>query len=225
MTSPERRVPGVATEGSRRRSWGTVTLAAMLVVASGLAVAAWGLHAGDKESVLTVRVAVAKGHVIERGDLASTAVAGVEGAVPVTRLDSVVGQTAAVDLVGGQVLTAAMFTSSPVPGEGQAVVGLSLDPTRVPATGLDSGDLVNVIAVPLAGDGAGSADDASLDSPYVLTSGAHVYSADGDPSTGSQLLVTLIVNADDAARLAAYSTQNRVALIETPATSSESDVQ
>src|SRR5438094_451654 len=115
LTSPERRVPGVA-EGARRRSWGTVTLAAMLVVASGL-------------------------------------------------------------------------------------------------------------AVPAAGDGAGSADEASLDSPPVLTSGANVYSAGGDPSTGSQLLVTLIVNADDAARLAAYSTQNRVALIEIPATPSESDVQ
>ena len=194
----------------------------MLVVASGLAVAAWGLHAGQKESVLAVRSAIPKGHVIERADLVSTSVSGVDGAVPVAQINSVVGHTAAVDLVDGQVLTQSMLTATSVPGEGQALVGLSLDATRVPATGLEPADLVDVIAVPSAADGAASADDASLESPSLLSHGAQVYAVEKDASTGGQVLVTLVVAADDAARLAAYSTQNRVAVIETSPTAAGS---
>ena len=44
--------------------------------------------------------------MIERGDLVSTSVSGVAEAIPVGDIDTVVGQTAAVDLVAGQILTA-----------------------------------------------------------------------------------------------------------------------
>ena len=45
----------------RNRSWGLVTLAALLVVGLGLAVAAWGLHVGQKESVLAIGAAGGQG--------------------------------------------------------------------------------------------------------------------------------------------------------------------
>ena len=54
-----------------------MTLAALLVVGLGLAVAAWGLRAGEKDSVLAVRTPIAKGHQIDRADLVSTSVAAV----------------------------------------------------------------------------------------------------------------------------------------------------
>ena len=117
----------------RNRSWGLVTLAALLVLGLGLAVAAWGIQVGEKTSVLAVGQPVAKGQVIARGDLVSTSVAGVSGAIGVDRVDVVVGKTAAVDLVAGQVLTPEMATDDPVPGPGRSVVGLALDPTRVPS--------------------------------------------------------------------------------------------
>jgi len=199
--------------GTRNRSWGLVTLAALLVLGTGLGVAAWGLHAGQKESVLAVSKPIAKGHVIERDDLVSTSVSGVNGSIPVAQIDTVVGKSAMVALVDGQILTGPMLTSSPVPAVGESTIGLALDPTRVPGTGLDPGDVVDVIATPAAD--AAQADPAALDAPEVLAKGAEVYSVGGESTAGGQVLVTLVVDASDAARIAAYSTQNRVALVET----------
>lgn len=202
----------------RTRSWGLVVLAALLVLGSGLAVAAWGLHAGQKTSVLVLTAPVAKGQTIEREDLASRAVAGVSDAIAVENAETVVGQTAAVDLVQGQILTTTLVTANPVPGPGEAMIGLALDPSRVPGAGLAAGDQVDVIAVP-AGSGDGSKDaDTALDTPVVLTASAQVFEVGGESAAGGQLLVTLLVDEGDASKVAAYSTQNRVAVVETAAT-------
>lgn len=196
---------------------GLVILAALLVIGCGLGVAAWGISAGDKASVLAVGAPIAKGHVLDREDLVSISVSGVDGAIRVEDVDQVVGRAAAVDLVEGQVLTESMVTDSPVPADGKAVIGLALDPTRVPGAGLEPGDQVDVIAVP-AGEGGqtgGKDADAELDAPEVLASGAEVYEVSGEAVVGSQVLLTVIVDATDATRVAAYSTQNRVAVVET----------
>lgn len=198
--------------GPKNRSLGLVTLAALLVLGTGLAGAAAIIHAGQKETVLAIGEPIAKGHVIGRDDLVTTSVAGVEGAIPVGDIDSVVGKTAAVDLVDGQILTPQMFAASPVPAADQATVGLALDPTRVPGAGLDPGDVVDVIAVPAADS---QVDPAMLDTPEVLASGAEVYSVEGSATAGGQVLVTLVVDAADGSRISAYSTQNRVSLVET----------
>lgn len=180
------------------------------MVGSGLAVAVWGLNAGQKESVLGVRDTVAKGQVIERDDLVSKSVAGLDDAIPVTDVATVVGQTASVDLVPGQVLSFAMLTSDPLPAAGQATVGLSLEPSRVPGAGLVAGDTVDVIAVPPNGQGK----DVDLDSPMTLARDAQVYAVGGESTAGGLVLVTLVVPAQDAAQISAYSTQNRVAVVE-----------
>jgi len=213
------RRPATGLQAPRTRSWGLVVLAALLVIGTGLAVAAWGLRVGDKESVLAVGHPIAKGQVIGREDLVSTSVAGIDAAIPVADLDSVVGKTASVDLVQGQVLTSAMFTSSPVPAAGESLIGLALDPTRVPGAGLDPGDVVDVVLVP-GGDDA-QVDPPALDTPEVLAAAAEVYDVGGTATAGGQVLVTLVVDAKDAARIAAYSTQNRIAVVETAPTGAE----
>ena len=204
-----------ATTGQRprNRSWGLVTLAALLVVGFGLAVAAYGLSVGDKSSVLAVRDAVAKGQVIERDDLISVPVSGVDGAVPVAQVSTVVGKTAAVDMVAKQIITGDMVTSDPVPGPGYAVVGLALDPSRVPGAGLTAGDVVDVIAVPAADKASG---DKSVQ-PETIASGAQVLSVGGEATQGGQVLVTVVVKEIEGPMVAAASTQNRIAVIETPA--------
>ncbi len=210
------RRPATGPQRPRTRSWGLVTLAALLVVGLGLGVAAWGLQVGDKSSVLAIGQPVAKGQVVERGDLVSKSVAGVSDAIPVADIDTVVGQTAAVDLVTGQILTPAMVAAAPVPAAGQSVVGLALDPTRVPSAGLEPGDQVDVIAVP-AGDGAqGNATE--TEAPEVLAEAAEVYAVGGESAAGGQLLLTVLVDSKEAARIAAYSTLNRVAVVETSPT-------
>lgn len=213
LLSGDRRVDGGSRGGQRQRSWGLVTVAALSVLGTGLAVAAWGLHAGQKESVLAIGGPVAEGQVIARNDLVSTSVSGVSGAIPVSEINTVMNQTAIVDMVEGQILTAEMFAASAVPAAGQATVGLALDPARVPGAGLGPGDVVDVIAVP-GGDSA-QQDPEGLDTPEALAEGASVYSVEGAATAGGQVLVTLVVDASDAARISAYSTQNRVAVVET----------
>jgi hypothetical protein len=207
------RRPATGPLKPRNRSWGLVTLSALLVLGLGLGVAAWGLQVGDKASVLAIGEPVAKGQVVERGDLVSTSVSGVGGAIPVEEMDRVVGKTAAVDLVAGQILTPAMVAADPVPGPGRSVVGLALDPTRVPSAGLAPGDQVDVIAVPAGEDG--QTNSAAAEAPGVLAQAAQVYAVGGEATGGGQLLLTVVVDAREAAEIAAASTQNRVAVVET----------
>ena len=94
------RAPGAR---GRPRSPGLLSLAALLVLGFALATAYLVTRAGDKVSVLSVGTPITKGHVIERQDLVSLSVAGISGAVPVERANDIVGKTATVDLVRGQV--------------------------------------------------------------------------------------------------------------------------
>ncbi|MDT9594878.1 SAF domain-containing protein [Nocardioides zeae] len=199
-------------------------LSIILVVGFGLLGGYLVSTAGDRVAVVTVSGNLAEGERIEAGDLAEASVSGVAGAISFDEVDDLVGQIAAVDLVDGQVLTAAMLTSDPLPGAGQAVVGLALDTARAPAAGLRPGDLVTVIAVAPV-DAAATPED--LDAPTVLAESAQVASIggstsldgsdapDGGVSAGGQVVLTLLVDESDAARLAAYSTANQVALVQT----------
>jgi len=199
----------------RPRSRSLLVLAALLVLGFALATAYMVTRAGDKVSVLSVGTPISKGHVIERADLVSVAVSGVDGAVPVEATDDVVGKTAAVDLVKGQVLTEEMVTSTPTPATGQSTVGLALDPTRVPSSGLDTGDIVDVIAVPNSDTGGGGR--ATLANPTVLARAATVYAVQGLATDGGKVLLTVVVDTRDAGSVAAYSTSNRVAVVEVAA--------
>lgn len=199
----------------RPRSRSLLVLAALLVLGFALATAYLVTRAGDKVSVLSVGTSISKGHVIERGDLVSVAVSGIAGAVPVAATDEIVGKTATVDLVKGQVLTEEMVTTTPTPATGQSTVGLALDPTRVPSSGLDTGDIVDVIAVPNSETGGGGR--ATLARPTVLARAATVYAVQGLATDGGKVLLTVVVDTREAGPVAAYSTSNRVAVVEVAA--------
>ena len=197
---------------TRSKRTGLVVAAALMVIVFGLGFALLLSQAGEKTSVLTIREPVSKGQVVERENLVSKQLAGASGAIETADAGTVVGKVAAVDLVAGQILNRAMVTAEPVPGKGKATVGLSLDPSRVPSAGLKPGSVVNVVAVP-DGESGGPAD--VLNTPPLLAEAAEVYSVDGAAKEGGGLLVTLVVDAGESARLAAYSTSNRVAVVET----------
>jgi hypothetical protein len=201
---------------SRTRSKSLIVLASLLVLGFGLATAYLVTSAGDKASVLVMGTEISKGHMVQRDDLVSQSVSGVSNAIPVDQVDDVVGRTATVDLIEGQILTEAMTTTASVPGAGQAMVGLSLDPTRVPSAALNTGDVVDVIAV-MGGEQGTKLNPADLDTPIVLTTDATVYSVEGLATDGGQLLLTLLVDEADATKVAAYSTSNLVAVVEVAA--------
>ena len=164
----------------------------------------------DRVEVLAVREAVPVGTVIDRGDLETLQVAGLGEAIRVSDLDTVVGTTAAVGLVAGQVLSPDMLTTKPVPGPGQRVLGVEVGATRAPG-GLLPGDIVSVVAVPPSGD-VGKASE--LESPRTLASQAKVKSVRVVEGSGTRL--TLVVPKALAGRVAAFGAAGRVAVIQAP---------
>lgn len=198
----------------RRR--GLLAFAGLMIAGSALAGAVLFSQLGDRTDVLAVSADVAKGQVITEGDLQRRSIAGVDGAIPVEAIDTVVGTTAKVDMVAGQIVTDSMVTRDPVPGDGQATVGLSLDAARAPSAGLSAGDLVSVVAVPSGTVDLGAS--VALDAPQILARGAEVLDVKGSPTEGATVLVTVIVDEDDASTIAAYSAAGLVAVVETAPT-------
>lgn len=193
---------------TKSRRPGLVSVAALLTIGCGLAFAVLLSQAGNRTEVLAIGHPVAKGQLVERTNLVTRQVAGVIGAIPTDQASKIIGKTASVDLVEGQILTAPMVTSDPVPGKGRALVGLALDPTQVPTDGLKPGDQIRVIAVP--GDNGGGA---GLDAPPALSDNATIYSVGGGATDGGSIAVTVIVDSVDAGKIAAYSTSKRVAIV------------
>jgi hypothetical protein len=185
---------------------------AVLFVVMAVLLAGWfWQQKSDQRAVLVIAEPVPAGSLIAAKDLEIIEVSGVEGAIPSADKETVIGSTAAVGLVDGQILTRDMVTADPLPGPGERVVGLQLDATRAPA-GLAPGDVVVVIAVPPEGDPSTPGD---LDNPTVLAPAATVASAAAIEGAGIRL--TLVVPEPVAERVTAYVAAGRVALVQAPA--------
>lgn len=183
---------------------------ALLLIVGGAAIA--GLLAVRIDSRVPVLVAareIAVGQQITRGDLATTRVAS-EG-LTLLSADSasqVVGQYAAQTVPAGRLLDAGMLSGQGFLKPGTSAVGVSVGTGKMPASGLRSGDAVQVVSVK---DGQGK----------VLVGSAVVSSVAGGESGGSFIgggsssgtVATLIVGQDQAASVAAASAANQVALV------------
>lgn len=200
----ERTLP---TRPRRYGQW-AATLAFLLVC---LVAAGWlWQQKGDQADVLVVSAGVPAGQVIERRDLTSSAVSGVNGAIAAADVDQVVGQPAGVALVPGQVVTDRMITSEQVPARSERVVGVQLDATRTPVE-LSSGDAVSVLAVPPTGD---PSTPTELGSPEVLAESATVFRVGRAEGGGTR--ISLIVGSADANRVAAFGAAGRLAVVQLP---------
>lgn len=190
--------------------WGQKTAAVLVTVAAAVGAGYLYNAKGETTEVLVVSKAVAPGEVVERSDLSTAQVSGVSGAVSMAEIDTVVGKRAVTGLVEGQVLTDALVTSSPVPGEKERLVAVRLPAGRVPA-GLGAGAVVNVLAVPAEGaDGV----DEELDAPVELAKGAGVHAV--STAVDGSLVVSLLLGAGEADQVAAYSSAGRVTVVQTP---------
>lgn len=192
------------------RRYGQWAAAVLFVLVTVLA-AGWLWQQGsDRVEVLAVATNVPAGAVIERGDLKVVQVTGVEDAIGVGEVERIVGSTAAVGLVPGQVLNREMLTTLPIPGAGERMVGVELDATRVPG-GLTPGDVVTVLAVPPSGD---PSTPTELESPTVLAEWVSVMSVTKVEGAGTRL--TLVVPKIDAHRVVAFGAAGRVAVLQAP---------
>lgn len=191
---------------TRQRRPGWTALAVLLVVGFA-AVGAWlYTSAGAKTAVVVVVRDVPAGHRIARSDVSTVDVAGGVTAVAGDRLDSVVGQAAAVHLLPRMLLQRSMVTSATGLSPSQAQVGVAVKSGQIPAGGLASGDLVEVVALP-------AANAATPGAPQVLVEAAVVFAVRDDPATPGGTLLTLVVPAAQAVPVAAAGVAGQVALI------------
>ncbi|WP_029287084.1 SAF domain-containing protein [Cellulomonas sp. HZM] len=176
---------------------------AVLLIVGGAAVAGLvALRQDSRVPVLALAHDVAAGAQITAGDLTTTQVAS-EGTrlVLASQQGQVVGSYARVQLSSGQLLDTTMLTTSGLLTPGKVAVGASLGAGRMPASGLQAGDVVQLVKV---ADGTGT----------VLVPQARVSSVGGSDSgsTSSGTVVTLIVDAAQAPTVAAVAADGSLAV-------------
>jgi hypothetical protein len=203
----------------RRRRPALVALGVLVVLGCAGISGALVLGSSDTTPVLTVTRAVPAGHVMVGGDLAPAEISGTGlTAIAAASTADVLGMTAAVGMVPGTLLSPGMLTDRPVPGPGQAVVGLALTAGLLPVPELVPGARVMVVRVPAAGSSAPAAESGTEPSGGVLVPEAGVLSVAAD-QTGGGWLVSLVVDADaatDVARAGATGTASLVVIAAGP---------
>lgn len=138
--------------------------AVALILAGGLGGVYLYSSSADVSQVFVMSTDVVRGDTIEQDDLTTIDIAAGQSTAGYTvdQAKDVIGRVAAVDLPKGSLLTGGSVTDQlPVP-EGQALVGIALTPSQMPATPLIAGD--NVRIVPVAGTNApvGSTGDSGV---------------------------------------------------------------
>jgi hypothetical protein len=209
-----RGAPPVAQVGAplpiRNKRPGYAALAVVLIVGLAVLGAYFYSQAGKKVPVVVVTTDVPAGHKIQRSDLSTVQVAGNVTAIGGASLNSVVGETAVVELLPNTLLQRSMVTSVPSLSSSDAQVGVAVSPGQIPANGLNPGDTVEVLELP-AKNAASST--AAVAAPSVLAATATVYGSRSDPSQSGGTLLTLVVPKSVAASIAAASNAGLIALI------------
>jgi hypothetical protein len=186
-------VSASVSAGIRRRAPMRV-IAGLLVIAVGFVVGAVVVTGLDKSvEVLALARSVSAGSVLTTADLATTRIVADDQlhVVPVARRPAVVGQTAAVPLVAGSLLTMEQLGAVTDPGPGQAFLAVGLKAGHTPA-GLSPGATVLVLVV---ANSPGSATASVVQAPAVVRDVAV-------PDASNMTVVTLQLASDAAVRVA-----------------------
>jgi len=208
------------------RKYGQMLVSVLVVIAAVIAGGWLYTNKGGVTEVLVVAEPIPAGHPITEADvrtshdplLVSRSVSGIDGAIPVSDVDSVFGKRTTVALLPGQVLTDDALTTSLLPQQGQQLIAVSLPSGRVPAT-LEAGSVVDAIAVPQQGQ---AGDSSALDTPKDLAAGATVYSV--KQAQDGSVVVTLLIDDTDAKTVAAYGAVGQLTLLQAPITDGDASV-
>jgi len=199
--------PGVSS-ASVRRSYPLVGAGLLAALLGALLFATMSAGSDHRQSVLVVRRAVAAGAIVSAADLAPVKMAPAKGMAFIAASDEgkVVGRPAAVALVPGSLLLGAELGSPAGLGDGEAAVGLLLEPGHFPP-GLRAGDHVAVVSAP-TGPVPASGDSIRLGTGVVEDI------APAPANAGALSRVRLDAGVSD--RIAAEGAARRVALVALP---------
>lgn len=137
----------------RRRSgiWLFAVLALLLL--GGLGGIFMFQAASNATQVFVAAGDITRGQTIEQDDLTTISIAAGQNtsAISATKADDILGTIAAVDIPAGGLITTTSTTTGLTVPDGKALIGLTLQPGRLPAQQLTAGD--NVILVPVPPQG------------------------------------------------------------------------
>lgn len=183
-----------------RRSPRLIALGVLCVVLGALAAVALYSMSITTTSVVSMAHELQRGDKIVASDLTVVQVPGslARGATPADEIDSLVGNTALRDLPQGSLPHAGLVGERRVP-QGHSLVGLRLEPGRIPSTSLVPGSPVVLVSVTEEGDPA--AVPATLATAPVLE------------QHGTFYLVDVVVPDVEAPRIANLAALNTLALV------------
>lgn len=189
-------VTGLPRPARRRRP--LLVVAGLVLAALSAALVAALLNAATATTLVWATAAdVTRGRLVESQQLVAIEVGSTaaEHLIPATveSREGLVGQVWAVDLPAGELLSPSLVTDRLVVADGQALVGLRLEPGGFPVAGLRPGDVVMVVETAL-----------QQTEPRVLVESAVIESVVplADQGVAAARLVTLSIPAEAAAAVA-----------------------
>ncbi len=191
----------------RRISTTRVLLGVGLVLVAALGGVIMAKRVDTRLPVLAAAHAISAGQTITAADVTVVRVAAEAGVatVPASQISTVVGRVAAVPLVAGTLLSPAQFGGPVWPGVGEAVIALPVKPGRLPS-GLPAGAHVTVLVVATGTPGGVTGSSGGQGGqPQVEKATATVVSVEPAADQSGTTVVTLVLSAADATRVASAS--------------------
>ncbi len=198
----------------RRRRPMMIVAAALLVGLGILISVAMYQRVNRQVQVLVVRRDIAAGSVITAADLgtASIAASGISD-IPAAQRSQVIGLVAGSALHPGMLLAAADLVTSLPPPPGQVLVGVSVRPSALPASGLVPGDHVTLVATPgvIGENTQGGTPNLSMLSPVAGV----VQAVDATPNQDGEVVVDVLVSASAGAAVLQQDSTGQIGLLVT----------
>jgi hypothetical protein len=212
--SDERANPSQLTPLPRRRRPMMIVVAALLVGLGILISVAEYQRVNHQVQVLVVQRDVAAGSVVSATDLgtASIAASGISD-IPAQQRSQVIGLVAASALHPGMLLSASDLVTSVPPPPGKVLVGVSVRPSAVLASGLVPGDHVTLVATPgvIGENSQGGAPNLSM----LLPVSGVVQAVDDTPNQDGDVVVDVIVPAADGGEVLQQDSTGQIGLLIT----------
>jgi Flp pilus assembly protein CpaB len=199
---------------TRHRRTGLIGLAVLLIVGSALIAGLLAVRLDSRAAVVVAARPIEIGQKITAADLSQTRVAS-EGLslLPVAASGQVIGKYATQAIPPGRLLDAEMLSSQGYLRPGVVAVGVAVPAGRMPASGLQPGDRVQIVQVV---DGR---PNVLVESAVVSTAPAAARSSGsggllpGGSTQGPGAVATVIVNSREGPSVAAGSAADQLSLV------------
>lgn len=191
---------------THRRNPVRITIAIAITAVGALIVGYAFLSLSDTVGVVVAGQTIERGTTITSDDLT---VANIQmdpsiATIPASDLEDLLGQSAAVEIVEGSLVSPAEVTGDPIPAPGETLVNLSLQPGQFPP--LYGGAPIRVVST------ASNNDEPPTEAPRFIEATV----VDASTAEDGLMFVNVLVPSDQAGLLATRAATGRIAVVLDP---------